>query len=111
MDKIVLMMAECDLVAAEFLSDVEEFLASHPGAEETGLLLLAETLMTFWVDEMFEILWIFQIEARRSYVELHAQIVTELLQITRICLVMDILHPHMQRFDLESWVINLCALR
>ena len=32
MDEIVLMMAECYLVAAEFLSEVEEFFASHPGA-------------------------------------------------------------------------------
>ena len=62
--------------------------------------------MIFWVGEMFQILWIIQIEARRSYVELYAQIVTELLQITRICLVMDILHPHMQSLDRESWMLD-----
>ena len=37
------MVAEGDLVAAEFLGEVEEQLAAVPGSEEAGLLLLAQT--------------------------------------------------------------------
>ena len=42
MDEVVLVMAEGDLVAAEFLGEVEEQLAAVPGAEEAGLLLFAQ---------------------------------------------------------------------
>ena len=42
MDEIVLMMPEGYLVAAEFLCQIEHYLAAVPGTEKAGLLLLAQ---------------------------------------------------------------------
>lgn len=39
MDDVVLMVAEGYLGATQFLSQIEQLLASLPGAEETGRLL------------------------------------------------------------------------
>ena len=51
------------------------------------------------------------LEARRSQVEPDAEGVAELLQIACVALVVDVLHPHVQGLDLESWVMDLRALR
>ena len=46
------------------------------------------------------------LEARRPDVESYPQIVTERLQITGVRLVMDVLHPYVDRFDGETWVLD-----
>ena len=51
------------------------------------------------------------LEAGIPYVEPDAEGVAELLQIARVALVVDVLHPHVQGLDLESWVMDLRALR
>ena len=43
--------------------------------------------------------------------QLDAEVVAELLQIAGVRLVMDILHPHMDRFDAEPRVLDLGTLR
>ncbi len=43
--------------------------------------------------------------------QLDAEVVAELLQITGVRLVMDILHPYMECFDAEPRVLDLGALR
>ena len=42
MDDIVLMVAEGNLVTAEFLCEIEHLLAAVPGTEKAGLLLFAQ---------------------------------------------------------------------
>ena len=102
------MVPEGDLVAAQFLCEVEHFLATHPRTEETGLFLLAET------GGVYGLLWhssLLDLETRGPHVEFDAQRIAELLQITGVGLVMDILHPHVQGLYTESWVLDLGALR
>ena len=43
--------------------------------------------------------------------EFDAEFFAELLQIAGVALVVDVLHPYVQRLYLESWVVNLRALR
>ena len=114
MYQVVLMMAESDLVAAEFLREVKHFFASLPGTEETGLFLLSQAGGCLWIILITRIILntrIIDLEARAFYVEPDTEFFAELLQIAGVCLVMDVLHPNVQRLDLESWVVNLRALR
>ena len=103
MDEVVLVMAEGDLVAAEFLSEVEEQLAAVPGAEEAGLFLLAQPgggsliiLITRNLD----------LEACSPDVEPDAERVAEGLEIAGVRLVADVLHPHVQGLDGEAGMLD-----
>ena len=113
MQDVVLVMPEGDLVAAEFLREVEHLFASHPRTEETGLLLLAKAggclWMLLWHSSLLN-RWL-NLKASGPYVEGNAQCIAERLQITSVRLVVDVLHPHVQGLYTESWVINLGALR
>ena len=115
MDEVILMVPEGYLIAAELLSEVEHFFAALPGAEEAWLLLPAQAGGGFW-----RLLWhssmlnhrrSIDLEAGIPYVEPDAEGVAELLQIARVALVVDVLHPYVQGLDLELWVMDLRALR
>ena len=108
MQDVVLMVAESDLVTAEFLREVEKLLSSHPRAKKAGLFLSAEA-----GGSLCRLLWhssMLNLEASSLHVEGNAQRITECLQIAGIRFVMDVLHPHVQSLYAESWVMNLCAL-
>ena len=86
------MVAEGNLIAPKFLSEVKELLAAHPGTEKTGLLLLADegllcrsSQLNRWRRE--------DIEAGCPNVEPNVMSVTKALQIVCVCLIMDVLHP------------------
>ena len=97
------MMPEGNLVTAEFLREIEHLFASHPRAEETGLLLTAD--ISRGLDGLCA-----YFKSRRLHVKGNAQRITKGLQIAGVALVMDVLHPHVQGLYRESWVQDLGAL-
>ena len=106
MDEIVLMVPKGYLVTAEFLSEIKELFTSHPGAEETGLLLTVKTLAGLIIQMVYTVER-FYIEVRRSYVDPDAKFFTELLQIAGVRLVVDVIHSYVQSLDSESWMLDL----
>jgi hypothetical protein len=99
-DDIILMVPEGNLVATQFLSEVEELLATVPRTEETRLLLFAEVFTMSIAD----------LKAGGYHMQGNVQCAAELFEIRGICLVLDVLHPHMDRFHLESWVLYASSL-
>ena len=99
-DDIILMVSEGNLVATQFLREVEELLATVPRTEKTRLLLLAEVFTMSIAD----------LEAGGYHMQGYVQCAAELFEIRGICLVLDVLHPHMDRFHLESWVLYAGSL-
>ena len=120
MDEVVLVMAEGDLVAAEFLGEIEEQLAAVPGAEKAGLLLASFELcarlcrfalrrtLSFELYDIFVrcIVLINDLEAGSPDVEPNAEGVAEGLEIAGVRLVADVLHPHVQGLDGESGMLD-----
>ena len=90
---VVLMVAESNLRAAQFLCEVEDLLASVPRAKEAGWLLWA------------------LVEAGGENVQRNVKLSTEVFEIGSVGLVGDILHPHVNGAELEAWRIDLTPLR
>ena len=89
-DEVVAMVPKGYLVAAQLLRKIEQLLAAVPRAEEARRLTLR------------------LLKAGGNHVQRHLQIIAELLKVVSRSLVADILHPHMNRLDTKSGMMNLC---
>ena len=90
---VVLMVAEGNLRAAQFLCEIEDLLASVPRAEEAGRLLGA------------------LVEAGGENVKRHVKLSAEIFEIGGVGLIGDVLHPHVNGTELEARRIDVTPLR
>ena len=79
MQYVVLMVAQRNLVASQFLSFQEQLLAPVPRTEEAWRLAVVGG----------------HVEACGHEVELHAETLAEVFQISCVALISDVLHPDM----------------
>ena len=90
---VVLMVAEGNLRAAQFLCEIEDLLAPVPRAEEAGRLL--GTL----------------VETGGENVQRHVKLSAEVFEIGGVGFVGDVLHPHVNGTELEARRIDVTPLR
>ena len=90
------MVAECYLGASKLLSQIEQLLATLPGAEKAvGLwLFLCLGLWALFVSVF--------LKACGDYMQGNMALVAELLQIGSVSLILYILHAHVNSFDGET---------
>ena len=113
MDDVILVMAQSDLRATQFLGKIEELFAALPGAEEAGGLLFAlarrRTVSSSGTFVGSDFAYVGSGETGGDDVQGDVEVVTERLEVGGVRFVMNILHPNVQGFDGEVGDMNLGA--
>ena len=111
MDDVILVMAQSDLRATQFLGKVKELLAALPGAEEAGGLLFAlarrRTVSSSGTFVGSDFAYVGSGETGGDDVQGDVEVVTERLEVGGVRFLMNILHPNVQGFDGEVGDMNL----